>query len=405
MKIYQIGGAVRDKLLGITSSDIDYIVVGSSINEMLSQDYIQVGRSFPVFINPHNKCEYALARKEIKTGPKHTDFEFIFTPDITLEEDVLRRDFTCNALAYDEETSQIIDFHNGINDIKLKILRHINSEHFIEDPLRVLRMCRFAAQLNFSIAPETMTLAQNMVKSDMLSYLSPERIWQEILKALKSPNFGQFIIAAKNCGALDKILPEIQQLFSVPERPHYHPEKNTGAHTLLALEQASNQPIHTKLAILFHDIGKTQTPVCNLPNHQGHDKIGPALIKQIAKRLPIPKQMIKFAIISCQYHCKFDFIFDLSPDELTDFALNFSQSNLDDFIEVCRADFYGRQIILNENDHQLFAKKESFLRQSIKILQSIKSHDIPNFENLKKDASFKQKLFNFKSEIIKNKLF
>ena len=216
MKIYQVGGAVRDKLMNRSPQDIDYVVVSSTPEEMLNKGFKQVGKNFPVFINPTNKCEYALARKEIKTGNKHTDFKFIFDESVSLEEDLMRRDFTCNAIALDEETSQIIDPFNGANDIKNKILKHINSKHFIEDPLRILRMCRFAAQLNFDIAPKTFLLATQMVSDGLLKYLSPERIWQEILKALQTNNFELFITAAQQCGALQQILPEIVSLFSIP---------------------------------------------------------------------------------------------------------------------------------------------------------------------------------------------
>ena len=238
MKIYEVGGCVRDKLLGKEANDFDHVITGATSNEMLRLGFKQVGKNFPVFLK--NGQEYALARQEIKTGDKHYDFKFIFTPDITLQQDLERRDFTCNALAYDKENDKIIDYHNGINDIKNKILRHVNSAHFPEDPLRVLRMCRFSAQLDFTIVPETLDLAKSMVSQGMLAHLSAERIWQEIYKALETPHFDKFILSMRECGALKDILPELDEMFSTPENPKTHPEGNVGAHTILAIQYVAH---------------------------------------------------------------------------------------------------------------------------------------------------------------------
>ena len=399
MKIYQVGGAVRDKILNIPSQDIDYLITGSSIDEMLSLGYIQVGKNFPVFINPQNKCEYALARKEIKTGPKHTDFKFIFTPNITLEEDSLRRDFTCNALIFDPETQQIMDFHNGIQDIKNKIIRHINSEHFIEDPLRVLRMCRFSAQLDFDIAAETMTLARQMVDKQMLKHLSPDRIWQEISKALQTPHFDKFILSAKECGALRQILPEIDQLFSIPENPHTHPEKTVGNHTILALQYAANFAPITKFAILTHDVGKLKTPTNEYPKHHNHHINGVDIINQICARLKIPNSFKKFATLCCKYHTHFAEIENISFENLADITDAFIKTDTAEFINVCKADFYGRNIKYSD---ELFEKRKQIFDKSINIIKKITPDNIPDFATTPKDKSFGNILKQHKITLLQN---
>lgn len=213
MKIYKVGGCVRDKLIGKIPHDNDYLVIGATPKQMLDLGYKQVGKTFPVFLHPETKEEYALARKEIKIGTKHSDFLFIFSPDITLSEDLVRRDFTCNALAEDTQTGEIIDCVGGRKDIEKKVLHHINDVHFQEDPLRVLRMCRFAAQLRFDIAADTMNLAIKMVQNNMLAHLSKERVWEEFYKALLCPDFYRFISTGIQCGALQKLLPEISEFY------------------------------------------------------------------------------------------------------------------------------------------------------------------------------------------------
>ena len=307
MQVYRVGGAVRDKILNNISHDNDYVVVGASVDEMLSQGFIKVGKSFPVFLHPLTKEEYALARKEIKIGKTHKDFKFKFTPDITLEEDSFRRDFTCNAIYENVNTGEIIDYHNGINDIKNKTLRHI-SKHFIEDPLRVLRACRFSATLDFDIAPETLDLCQKMVEDGALSHLSKTRIFQELEKALSSPYFYRFIENAKKIGLLKELFPEVESLWSVPEREDYHPEKNTGTHVLLALKKAKSSDPVVNLAILLHDVGKNVTPKENWPSHHKHEQLGVDIANNILKRLNatnIYKNFIPFVIANHMlYHQK-----------------------------------------------------------------------------------------------------
>ena len=399
MKIYQVGGAVRDKLMGMPAHDTDYVVVGATPLQMLEKGYKQVGKGFPVFINPQNQCEYALARKEIKTGPKHTDFKFIFSPDITLSEDLERRDFTCNALALDEETNKIIDEHNGQEDIKNKILRHVNTEHFVEDPLRVLRLCRFAAQLSFETAPETLELAKQMVNAGMLDYLTPERIWQEIFKALQTSHADKFIETARTCGALKTILPEIDHLFDTPERLDFHPEGNSGAHTLLCLRQAANETPLIKFAVLTHDVGKALTPKEILPSHHKHDLNGLEVIRSLCQRLKVPNRFKDFALTACANHMKLHLIRQMRPGKVVDFIAALTgnhQNDIDNFIAVCRADYFGRGKEVSTAEKADFENAADYLRKVAQILIPLKATDMPDFENIPKDNFLKEKFKNFK---------
>lgn len=246
MQIYLVGGAVRDFVLGLPPHDKDYVVVGSTPQEMLSLGFVQVGKDFPVFLHPQTKEEYALARREIAIGKGHKDFAFEFAPDITLEDDLIRRDFTCNAMAYDEKTQQIIDPFDGMTDIKNRLLRHI-SPHFAEDPLRVLRACRFAAQLDFSIAPKTLQLCQKISASGALATLSAERIWQEISKALNTPRFEVFISSLADCGALTCLMPEIKSIPQVLSSAHQNSPHIKWAALLYPLSSVERQNIHHRL--------------------------------------------------------------------------------------------------------------------------------------------------------------
>lgn len=392
MQIYEVGGAVRDRMLGKEPNDHDYVVVGSNEVEMKKLGFIQVGSRFPVFLHPITHEEYALARREKKTGPLHTDFEFIFDEKVTLEEDLMRRDFTCNALAYDIQKKISLDFHNSEDDIKNKILRHV-SEHFKEDPLRVLRMCRFSAQLDFKIAPETMKLAKEMVRNGELKNLSPERIFEELEKALKCPKFFKFIETSHECGALKEILPEVDELWNVPERPRYHPEKISALHIILCLKKAEDFDAPTKFAVLLHDIGKTLTSKESLPMHVGHDLKGEQLIRQICARLKIPNKYRDFAITCAKNHMQSYFVHKMDSATLIDFVEAISKQNFEDlenFIRVCFADAFGTLRNYTKEDYKNFGYKAEILRNVFKELASIHANDMPNFEKLKKDASFKK---------------
>ncbi len=407
MKIYQVGGAVRDKILGKIPNDVDYVVVGSDIKQMRELGFIQVGKGFPVFIHPKTKQEYALARKEIKTGNKHTDFEFVFTPDITLEEDLQRRDFTCNAIAYDEQSGQYIDYFGGLQDIKNKLIRHIDAEHFVEDPLRALRMCRFAAQLDFDVDESAINLCSDMVAQKMLSFLSAERVWQEFEKAFLSSSFYRFIDIMRQIGALKEIMPEIDNLFSISEKIEFHPEGNTGDHTLNALKFVSHESIMVQFAVLVHDIGKAFTPTEQLPSHKGHENRGINAIKEICKRLKIPNKIRDFALLSSMHHMKFHLIQDMRVGKLYDLVSNLQIGHTNyvvDFIKVCRADFESTTM---ENKGHLLRQFEDSAQLLLKvsdILQNIKASDMPNFNILPKDERFSQCFREYKIRVLKDQL-
>ncbi len=382
MKIYQIGGAVRDKVIGITPVDTDYVVVGATVEEMEQLGFYSVGKSFPVFLHPQTKEEYALARKEIKTGLKHTDFKFDFNKTITLKEDVLRRDFTMNALAYDEATGELIDFVGGKKDIDDKIIRHINAEHFVEDPLRVLRMCRFSAQLDFCIHPETMDLAKKMVADDMLHHLSKERVFKEIEKALATKHFDKFILSMKESGALKKILPEVDALFFVPEKEKYHPEKNTGLHTILSIQKAEEFTPEIKFAVLLHDVGKGLTPKSILPSHTGHEQRGINLVKEICNRLRVPKRYKKMALLGCENHMLLRDIPQMALADIYDFVDKVTthfkhQKTLTDLFSICQSDLNGRALPLSQTEFINFETAKKICLDLFNQMQKIKREFMP----------------------------
>ncbi len=404
MKIYLVGGAVRDMVLNKAPHDKDYVVFGATGQEMLQAGFLQVGKKFPVFLHPITKNEYALARKEEKIGNKHTDFRFIFTPNISPEEDVVRRDFTCNALLYDEEKNELIDLVDGVKDIQNKILKHINSEHFIEDPLRVLRMCRFAAKLDFTVAAETMDLARKMVTDGMLNHLTPERIWNEIVYALQQPNFAQFILLMKECGALRDILPELEKLWQTPERTDYHPEVNSGAHTILTLKHGENLSTKAKFALLLHDVGKTLTPQEILPSHRGHDKAAAPLIRSICKRLKVPNEYRDLALMAAAQHMQIRNVLDMRKGRLLTLLMDICnlkyRQNLADYIKICRCDMLGRAREIPQFERQYFRRSAMRLILNFKIQNKIKATDMPNFADASKDTSFAEKFFNYRAEKI-----
>lgn len=380
-----VGGAVRDEILGKTIHDKDYVVTDSSEAEMLSLGYSRVGKAFPVFLHPETGEEYALARRENKTGKGHCDFSVVATPDITIEEDSHRRDFTCNALYKDLQTGEIIDYHNGQEDIKKHILRHV-SEQFSEDPLRVLRMCRFAAQLDFSVAPETMALCQKMVKDGALSCLSKDRIWQEFAKALSSKTFYRFIETARECGVLNEILPEEEQLFSVPEREDYHPEKNSGAHTLLTLKAAASDDALVNYAALMHDIGKTETDKACWPSHRGHEKLGADIIKKIGNRIRVPKAYTEFAVFTSLHHMVYHQKVKNARYKLANIAVSLSyyqnKDYISKFIAVLKADMCGRGKETTPHELMEFAEFERYLMQLYEAAIAKRPSELPEFAEI-----------------------
>src|SRR5271167_1333934 len=281
MQVYLVGGAVRDALLGLSVNERDWVVVGSSRDELLRQNFREVGRDFPVFLHPDTHEEFALARLERKTAPGYRGFAVEFGPEVTLEEDLARRDLTINAMARKDDGA-LIDPHGGRSDLEARLLRHV-SPAFVEDPVRVLRVARFAARfapLGFSVAPETMALMRAMVERGEADALIPERVWQETEKALRSPEPAKFFQVLRECGALRAIYPEVDALFGVPQPARWHPEIDTGVHSLMVLEQAAilSSDTRVRFAALVHDLGKGTTPAEKWPSHTGHEERSVALI-------------------------------------------------------------------------------------------------------------------------------
>lgn len=305
MKIYLVGGAVRDSLLNIDVKDKDWVVVGSTPQEMGALGYQTVGQDFPVFLHPKTKEEYALARTERKSGQGYKGFTCYAEPDVTLEEDLLRRDLTINAIAQ-ADNGELIDPYNGQQDIINRTLRHV-SDAFTEDPLRVLRVARFAARfhhLGFTIAPETMNLMKVLVDSGELSHLTAERVWQEWQKSLSSQYPEIFLSTLKECGALAIVLPELNALFGVPQPEKWHPEIDTGIHTLMVAQQAArlSQDLPTRFAAQVHDLGKGITPESEWPSHKLHCHTGITLIKRLCDRVRVPNDYRDLALLVCEHH-------------------------------------------------------------------------------------------------------
>lgn len=316
MEIFLVGGAVRDELLGRPVSERDWVVVGATPEELLAQGYRPVGKDFPVFLHPDSKEEYALARTERKTAPGYQGFSFHATPDVTLEDDLRRRDLTINAIAQRPDGS-LVDPYGGVRDLEARQLRHV-SEAFAEDPVRILRLARFAARyrpLGFAVAPETMALARSMVEAGEVDALVPERVWQELSRALMEPAPEAFVEVLRECGALARLLPELDRLFGVPQRADYHPEVDTGLHVLLALQQAAHHDaaLPVRFAVLVHDLGKGLTPARELPSHRGHEGRGVPLVEAVCERLRAPVECRDLARLVSEWHLHCHRALELKP--------------------------------------------------------------------------------------------
>lgn len=308
MKTYLVGGGVRDQLLGRPVKDRDWVVVGSSPEEMIALGYQLVGKDFPVFLHPDTKEEYALARTERKTAPGYAGFKFHADAHVTLEEDLKRRDLTINAIAEDAD-GQIIDPHHGKEDLTNRILRHV-SPAFAEDPVRILRVARFAArfvEFDFVIADETMALVKQMVVSGEVDALVAERVWQETERALSENTPSRFLEVLRECGALVRIYPEVDRLFGVPQNAEHHPEIDTGIHTLMVIEQCAKLSTDTRarFAAMTHDLGKGITPPEEWPSHHGHENSGVPLVEALCDRLKVPKDYRELAVNVSRYHLQF----------------------------------------------------------------------------------------------------
>jgi tRNA nucleotidyltransferase (CCA-adding enzyme) len=349
MQVYLVGGAVRDRLLGRAVSERDWVVVGAAPAELERAGFIPVGRDFPVFLHPKTKEEHALARLERKVAPGYRGFTTEFSPDVTLEDDLKRRDLTINAMAQDD-AGNIIDPHGGQRDLEARLLRHV-SDAFAEDPVRILRVARFAARyatLGFRVADETLALMRKMVADGEAGALVAERVWTETEKALGEPSPDVFISVLRNCGALAVVYPEIDALFGVPQPAKWHPEVDTGVHQLMALREAvkSGGGVPVRFAVLMHDLGKGVTPADKLPSHPGHEDAGVALVEQLSARLRVPNHLRELAVLTARYHTHVHRAFELRADTVLKTlegcdALR-RPDRFGDFLLACAADARGR---------------------------------------------------------------
>ena len=349
MQIYKVGGAVRDSLLGRTVSEEDWVVVGASAEQMLELGYRPVGADFPVFLHPQTGEEYALARTERKSGRGYGGFTFHASPDVTLEQDLIRRDLTVNAMAEDDQ-GNLIDPYNGQQDLKARILRHV-SPAFAEDPLRVLRVARFAARyapLGFSVAPETLALMRELAESGELAHLTAERSWKEISRALMEPRPDVFVQVLRDCAALAALLPEVDDLFGVPQPQAHHPEIDTGEHVLSVLRQCAehDQPLNVRWASLLHDVGKGLTPEDQWPRHIAHEQKGLRLIQAINERCKAPRDCAELAMLVGEFHTHGHRALELRPSTLLELLQRFDvfrrPQRFAEFVAACEMDARGR---------------------------------------------------------------
>ncbi len=375
---YPVGGAVRDHLMGKTPSDVDWVVVGATPEIMTQLGFHPVGRDFPVFLHPETGEEYALARTERKTGRGYHGFSFSASPEVTLEEDLARRDLTINAMAIDEN-GQLIDPYGGRRDLAQRRLRHITSA-FAEDPLRVLRVARFLArwhQDGYVIVDETLALMKAIVASGEMQYLTPERVWKETERALAEPSPRAYFETLRECGALAVLFPEIDRLYGVPNPPKWHPEVDTGIHTMMVLEQASlltNDPM-TRFAALCHDLGKGVTPQSQWPSHKGHEHRGVPIIEDLCERLKAPKAWRELATLASEFHLYAHRATELKPSTLVRLFEQLDAfrrpERFAQWLLVCEADFRGRT-----GYEQRPYPQGDFLRAAFQAAQSVNAGQI-----------------------------
>lgn len=346
LEIYCVGGAVRDRLLGLPVTDHDWVVVGSTPQDMVARGFKPVGADFPVFLHPDTHEEYALARTERKAGKGYKGFTVHAAPDVTLEQDLSRRDFTINAMAQDA-AGNLIDPYGGQADLKAGVLRHV-SNAFAEDPVRILRGARFAARFGFSIAPETLQLMQDMVASGEVDALVPERVWQELARGLMEKHPSRFFLTLRACGALKKILPEVDALFGVPQPAHYHPEIDCGVHVMMVLDDTArhDRSLDVRFAALGHDLGKGNTPTDILPRHIGHEQRSVELLRGLCERLRVPAECRDLALLVAQHHSTIHRARELRPETIIRL---FDQCDLwrkperfTRILQACESDAHGR---------------------------------------------------------------
>ena len=346
VRVYRVGGSVRDELLGRDVVDRDYVVVGATPEMMLASGYRPVGRDFPVFLHPETKEEYALARTERKHGRGYRGFEFFASPDVTLEEDLMRRDVTINAMARGEDGA-LIDPRGGSADLAAGVLRHVSSA-FAEDPLRVLRVARFAARFGFAVAPETQALMRELVASGELATLAHERVWQEIARGLMESHPSRMIAVLRECGALNALLPEVDALFGIAQPPAHHPEIDTGVHVCQALDWAAahGAALPSRYAVLVHDLGKAQSPAAELPRHIAHEHRSVRLARRVSDRLRVPQECRDIAEMTARRHGTIHRAAELRPATTLDLLMSMDAlrrpERLEMVLAACAADACSR---------------------------------------------------------------
>jgi len=404
MKTYLVGGAVRDKLLGIEPKEHDWVVVGSGPEEMLKLGYTQVGKDFPVFLHPKTKEEYALARTERKTAPGYAGFSFHAAPDVTLEEDLLRRDLTINAIAEDDDGS-LIDPFNGQQDITDGVLRHV-SPAFAEDPVRILRIARFAARFarfGFKVAHSTNKLMRDMVSNGEVDALVAERVWNELGTALSEDHPQAFFKVLRGCGALEKLFPEIDALYGVPQPEQHHPEIDTGVHVMMVLEQSallSDDP-RVRFAALTHDLGKGTTPEAEWPRHIGHEKRSVKLVEKLCDRLKIPNDFRALAKITAEYHTHCHRAAELKAAtmlKVIEACDAFRKpEQFENYLLACTADIRGRPGYEDDSYPQA-----DLFRRAYVVANAVSSKEIiaAGFEG----AAIREEIQNKRVDAIKNEL-
>ena len=367
MRIFSVGGAVRDELLGLPVQDRDWVVVGATPDELLARGFRPVGKDFPVFLHPATHEEYALARTERKTGPGYKGFAFHAAPDVTLEDDLARRDLTINAIAK-TEAGEFIDPHGGRADLAARVLRHV-SPAFAEDPVRILRVARFA---DFAVAAETIGLMRRMTENGEVDHLVPERVWQELSRGLMEAQPSRMFAVLRECGALARILPEIEALFGVPQRADYHPEVDTGVHVMMVVDMAARLglPLPARFAALTHDLGKAKTPADILPRHIGHEAISVDLLAPLCERLRAPADCRDIALLTARFHSEIHKVDQLQPATIVRAiercdALR-RPERFAQILAACEADFRGR-LGFEERDYPQAAR----WRAALAAVQSV----------------------------------
>ena len=375
LAVYCVGGAVRDRLLGLPVQDHDWVVVGSTPDEMAARGFRPVGNDFPVFLHPDTHEEYALARTERKVAQGYKGFTVYATPEVTLEQDLLRRDFTINAIAQDAD-GKLIDPYGGQADLKAGILRHVSAA-FAEDPVRILRGARFAARFGFTFAPETLALMRKMVDNGEVDALVAERVWQELARGLMEKQPSRFFLTLRECGALKKILPEMDALFGVPQPSHYHPEIDCGIHAMMVMDDTAQRgyPLEVRFAALGHDLGKGNTPADILPRHIGHEMRSVNLLKDVCERLRVPGECRDLATLVAKYHGNVHRARELRADTIVRLFdscdLWRKPQRFTQILQACESDAHGR----TGHEHDAYPQS-AYLLQCAHAAQAVNAGEI-----------------------------